>query len=172
MILKDQTCSQSPAAGCCLERLDTTRMGSQRLLFVSARRIGDRCPASLLGPTGSLTSSIFASAIASQERFYSGTRTNLTLFLSGQGVENFSQMPARPSQQHLAPSLGNEHHVVSTAGGVELFCNPAAFVQIVARSSAGILTRSIRKGGWCRASGSAGNAFYESGDFPRAEQAW
>jgi len=55
------------------------------------------------------------------------------------------------------------------AGG---FCNIAAFVHILALSSAGILTRLIRKGGLCRASGSAGNALYESGDFPRAEQAW
>jgi hypothetical protein len=41
----------------------------------------------------------------------------------------------------------------------ELFCNSAAFVQILALSSAGILTRSIRIGGWRRTSGSAGNAY-------------
>ena len=65
------------------------------------------------------------------------------------------------------------HERLSRQGSpAELFCNSAAFVQILALSSAGNLTRSIRKGGWCRASGSAGNALYESGDFPRAEQAW
>jgi hypothetical protein len=40
------------------------------------------------------------------------TLHNLTLFLLGQGVEDFSQLPARLSEKHLAPSLGNEHHMV------------------------------------------------------------
>ena len=34
---------------------------------------------------------------------------NLALFLPGQSVEDFSQVPARLSKQHLAPSLGNEN---------------------------------------------------------------
>jgi len=33
------------------------------------------------------------------------TIENLALFLPGQRVEDFSQMPARLSEQHLAPSL-------------------------------------------------------------------
>jgi hypothetical protein len=37
---------------------------------------------------------------------------NLALFLPGQSVEDFSQVSARLSKQHLAPSLGNEHHMV------------------------------------------------------------
>ena len=41
----------------------------------------------------------------------------------------------------------------------EFLCNSAALVQIAALSSAGILTRSIRNGGWHRASGTAGNAY-------------
>jgi hypothetical protein len=40
------------------------------------------------------------------------TIENLALFLPGQRVEDFSQMPARLSEQHLAPSLGNEHDMV------------------------------------------------------------
>ena len=34
---------------------------------------------------------------------------NLAFFLPGQSVEDLSQVPARLSKQHLAPSLGNEH---------------------------------------------------------------
>jgi hypothetical protein len=45
------------------------------------------------------------------------------------------------------------------AGSAELFCNCAAFVQILRLSSAGILTRSIRNGGCCCASRSAGNVY-------------
>jgi hypothetical protein len=52
-----------------------------------------------------------------------------------------------------------EHIVQQVDTSAELFCNSAAFVQILALSSAGILTRSIRNGGWCRASRGAGNAY-------------
>jgi hypothetical protein len=34
---------------------------------------------------------------------------NLANFLPGQRVQDFSQVPARLSQQHFAPSLGDEH---------------------------------------------------------------
>jgi hypothetical protein len=34
---------------------------------------------------------------------------NLASFLPGQRVKDFSQVPARLSEQHLAPSLGDEH---------------------------------------------------------------
>jgi hypothetical protein len=37
---------------------------------------------------------------------------NLTLFLPGQRREDFSQVSARLSEQHLAPPLGNEHDMV------------------------------------------------------------
>ena len=37
---------------------------------------------------------------------------NLALFLPGQRVEDFSQLPTRLSKQHLAPSLGDEHDMV------------------------------------------------------------
>jgi hypothetical protein len=37
---------------------------------------------------------------------------NLALFLPGQRVNDFSQVLARLSEQHLAPSLGNDHDVV------------------------------------------------------------
>ena len=37
---------------------------------------------------------------------------NPALFLPGQSVEDFSQVSARLSKQHLAPSLGNEHDMV------------------------------------------------------------
>ena len=37
---------------------------------------------------------------------------NLALFLPGQSVEDFSQLPARFSEQHLAPPLGDEHDMV------------------------------------------------------------
>ncbi len=37
---------------------------------------------------------------------------NLALFLSGQGVEDFSQVPTRLSEQHPAPSLGHEPDMV------------------------------------------------------------
>jgi hypothetical protein len=37
---------------------------------------------------------------------------NLALFLPGQCVEDFSQLPTRLSKQHLAPSLGDEHDMV------------------------------------------------------------
>ena len=37
---------------------------------------------------------------------------NLALFLPGQGVKDFSQVPTRFSEKHLAPSLGNEHNMV------------------------------------------------------------
>jgi hypothetical protein len=37
---------------------------------------------------------------------------NLALFLPRQSVEDFSQLSARLSEPHLAPSLGDEHHMV------------------------------------------------------------
>jgi len=37
---------------------------------------------------------------------------NLTLPLQDQRVEDFSRMSARLPEQHLAPSLGDEHHMV------------------------------------------------------------
>ena len=37
---------------------------------------------------------------------------NLALFLPGQSVEDFSQLPTRLSKQHLASSLGSEHDMV------------------------------------------------------------
>jgi hypothetical protein len=37
---------------------------------------------------------------------------NLAPFLPGQSVEDFAQVPARLSKQHLAPSLGCEHATV------------------------------------------------------------
>ncbi len=44
------------------------------------------------------------------------------------------------------------------------FATLAAFVQFLALSSAGILTRWIRKGGRSRASGTAGNAYSRTVD--------
>jgi len=37
---------------------------------------------------------------------------NLAFFLPRQGMENLSQLAAHSSEYHLAPSLGDEHHVV------------------------------------------------------------
>jgi hypothetical protein len=37
---------------------------------------------------------------------------DLAFLLPGQGMEDFSQAPPRLTKQYLAPSLGNEHHMV------------------------------------------------------------
>jgi len=37
---------------------------------------------------------------------------NLAFLLPGQGMEDFSQVPPSLTKQYLAPSLGNEHHMV------------------------------------------------------------